>query len=145
MPLIRTILFSCLLMHLTKRPSISLAACHVGLKEGDFLFMENKARQPQHHPQTYVSRDWRRSCPVSRNYPQGQRSGSKQCDSSKLSQRRKTNDKYIILLRQTHFVSPTKHGQHIGTMISRRQRSHTFGITITFDRMHLFHSKFTEG
>ena len=44
------------------------------------------------------------------------------------------------------FVSPAKHGPHIGIIIAASSRRHTFGFrSITFEGMHQFHSKFTKG
>ena len=56
-------------------------------------------------------------------------------------------------LRETPFVSPTKHGRQIGIMspsaseyCHRRPRCHTFCFrSITLEGIHKFHSIFTEG
>ena len=50
---------------------------------------------------------------------------------------------------QSIFVSPAKHGQHIGMMSPSASSSSAlshFGLrSITFEGMHQFHSKFNEG
>ena len=50
---------------------------------------------------------------------------------------------------QLLFVSPAKHGQHIGIMSPSASSSSAlshFGLrSITFEGMHQFHSKFKEG
>ena len=104
MLLIRTVLFSCLLIHLAGESTISLVDCH-GEEEGElFLFVENDDKQLQHHPQTSVSAadsqdtsaDPAQSVETALKdrVPGQQASCQLKERSEKLSQPQNTNDKY---------------------------------------------------
>ena len=56
---------------------------------------------------------------------------------------------FSVIVVVVFFVSPAKHGRHIGSMslsASSSPASHTVGFrSITFEGVHQFHTNFTEG